>query len=96
MSGNIAAIPAATIIRECLTSGIASDAMARREKAERVKSATTILVVFGVGLPYFSVSVLRCGFQCGILSSKKWLAKAKGNAITGLGILVAIAAPTMT
>lgn len=39
-------------------------------------------------------SVLRCGFQWGTMSRIKWLANAKGKEITGLGILVTIAAPT--
>lgn len=36
------------------------------------------------------------GFQCGILSRTKWLAKAIGIEMIGFGILEAIATPTAT
>jgi hypothetical protein len=40
--------------------------------------------------------VFKCGFQWGTVSKIKWLANASGIAIKGLGIWVAIAAPTRT
>jgi len=64
-------------------------------RAKRTSKATMI-VVFFVGLPYFSVSVFRWGFQWGTLSKTKWLANARGMEIRGFGILVAMATPTTT
>jgi len=55
-----------------------------------------ITVLLLVGCPNFSVSEFKCGFQWGIISIIKWLAKAKGIAIRGLGILDAMAAPIKT
>ncbi len=60
------------------------------------QSAIIILILSLLGLPYFLVSVLMWGFQWGVISSRKWLAKDSGIARSGLVTLAAIAAATIT
>ena len=59
-------------------------------------SAKATIVLFLAGCPNFWVSVNKWGFQWGILSKTKWLAKARGIAKAGLPTFTAIAAPTTT
>lgn len=61
---------------------------------DKMESATTNFVVLEVTLPVFLISVFRWGFQWGTSSRTKWLPKASGIAIKGLGIALAIAAAT--
>lgn len=80
----------------CPELGSACQAINDPEARARVESMAVIAVLLFVGAPNFSVSVLRCGFQWGMVSRTKWLANARGIAINGLGIAAAMAAPTKT
>lgn len=77
-------------------SGINREAAQKPITKEIITSAITIIVLRLVTRPYFLSSVFRCGFQCGTFSNTKWLPKANGIEIKGLGIFVAIAAPIVT
>ncbi len=93
-SGRIAAKDASRMVMAWLVSGRTELANPKLIIVEKIISIIIILSVLSLNLPDFLISVLRWGFQWGTISRMKWLQKARGIAIRGFGILVAIAAPT--
>lgn len=80
----------------CLVFGIVCQAISEPVISASVTSAVMMAILFLVGIPYFFVSATMCGFQWGTPSKTKWLRKARGMEINGLGIFDAIAAPITT
>lgn len=79
-----------------MRSGKAFRAIAVPDIRASMESTTITVVLLLVIFPNFLNSVFICGFQWGITSRAKWLAKARGMASNGFPTLTAMAAPNIT
>lgn len=85
-SGRTEKKQARMIVRACRLFGSTFEAIKNPAVRDKITSAITIKVEFFVTLPYFLISVFKCGFQWGTFSRTKWDPKASGKAISGFEI----------